>query len=149
MTFRRLVFPILILFMAPQIALAGDTESKLRDLLAEFLRGASINDSEVHERFWAEDLIYTSSSGARFGKAEIMSGLAAAARSNEPEPGVSYSARDVRVQVLDETAVVTFQLVAEQANSSTELFYNTGVFRLIDGGWQALVWQATRAASSP
>ena len=145
---RRLpVLLILLLSLAAPWVLAEKVESTLRMLLDEFLAGASINDAAAHERFWAEELVYTSSVGARFGKAEIMAGLAAAAESEEAGPGPSYSARDVRVQVFGETAVITFQLVAEQADEPTELFYNTGVFRTINGRWQAVVWQATRATS--
>ncbi|MDT8321430.1 MAG: hypothetical protein RQ826_12975, partial [Xanthomonadales bacterium] len=41
--------------------------------------GASVNDVEMHARFWAEDLVYTSSAGERRGKSEIMASLRAAA----------------------------------------------------------------------
>ncbi|MEE4638369.1 MAG: nuclear transport factor 2 family protein [Wenzhouxiangella sp.] len=144
MMFRLcLILTLLLSLPAPPLALADEAETELAGLLDTFLQGASRNDASVHERFWAEQLIYTSSSGARFGKAEIMAGLAASA---EGDPvGPSYSARDRHVQVFGDTAVVTFQLVADQAGQPTELFYNTGVFRVIDGRWQAVVWQATRA----
>ncbi len=138
---------LLLLTMAVPLSVAEDAESSLRTLLDDFLAGASVNDAAVHDRFWAEELVYTSSAGTRFGKAEIMAGLVAAGELEEAEPGPSYSARDVRVQVLGETAVVTFQLVAEQTGAPTEHFYNSGVFRIIDGRWQAVVWQATRAAN--
>jgi hypothetical protein len=44
----------------------------LQALLAEFLAGASTNDPAAHERFWADSLVYTGSSGRRIGKAEIL-----------------------------------------------------------------------------
>jgi hypothetical protein len=45
---------------------------ELTTLLKEFLIGASRNDAAIHDRFWAEDLIYTGSAGRRRGKAEVM-----------------------------------------------------------------------------
>ncbi len=132
----------LLLLVSPGHA-AEQSETELHGLLDEFLASASVNDAGAHDRFWAEELVYTSSAGRRFGKAEIMAGLAG---SEAAEPGPSYSARQLRVQVFGETAVITFQLVAEQADEPAELFYNSGVFRIIDGRWQAVVWQATRAA---
>ena len=41
-------------------------------LLREFLAGASRNDAAMHERFWADDVIYTGSGGRRIGKADLM-----------------------------------------------------------------------------
>lgn len=139
----RLVLSLILSLSAAQHALADEAETELTGLLDTFLEGASSNDASVHDRFWGEQLIYTSSSGARFGKAEIMAGLAAGAEDSPSGP--TYSARDRQVQVFGNTAVITFQLVAEQADQPIELFYNTGVFRVIDGRWQAVVWQATRA----
>ncbi|MDZ7807533.1 MAG: hypothetical protein U5K71_10505 [Gracilimonas sp.] len=43
----------------------ANDENALTDLLNEFLEGASYNDPEIHDRFWAEDLIYTGSAGNR------------------------------------------------------------------------------------
>src|SRR5437660_1398367 len=39
--------------------------AELTQLLKQFLAGAGRNDVAVHERFWADELIYTSSSGKR------------------------------------------------------------------------------------
>src|SRR4051812_135285 len=47
--------------------------AELTQLLKDFLAGASRNDIAVHEQFWADDVIYTSSSGKRRGKADILS----------------------------------------------------------------------------
>lgn len=136
-----------MLLVFPRLG-AAELQSELSELLDEFLHGASTNDATVHERFWADDLVYTSSSGARFGKAEIMAGLEAVEASQEHQAGPRYSARDLRIQHFDDLAVLTFQLVAEQPGQSSELFYNTGVLRQIDGRWQAVVWQATRSATA-
>jgi hypothetical protein len=51
---------------------------ELTSLLNEFLAGASRNDAAVHDRFWAEDVIYTGSGGRRRFKADIMRDVRAA-----------------------------------------------------------------------
>jgi hypothetical protein len=43
----------------------------LKQLLKEFLDGAGRNDLAVHERFWADELIYTRSAGQRLSKGDI------------------------------------------------------------------------------
>ena len=58
--------------------------AELTKLLRDFLDGASRNDSAMHDRFWAEDLIYTGSSGRRIGKPDIMRDQRPAAA---PRPG--------------------------------------------------------------
>lgn len=122
---------------------ASDAERALRVLLDEFLEGASANDAEVHDRFWADDLVYTSSSGERFGKNAIMENLAEARETTRADPP-RYSARDVSVRAFDDVAVVTFRLVAETPGESMNEYFNTGVFRRTDGAWKAFTWQATR-----
>jgi len=126
-----------------EIAVAVDVETELNDLLAEFLAAASINDRSMHERFWDEDLVYTSSDGQRFGKAAILESLDA--QTAQGTSGPRYSADRVRVIELDRSAVVTFRLLAETEGEPTQYYYNTGVFKRRDGRWQAIVWQATRA----
>ena len=54
--------------------------AKVAGKLNDFLDGASKNDPAVHERFWADELIYTGSSGRRIGKADIMRDVHAARR---------------------------------------------------------------------
>lgn len=121
-------------------------EQELRELLDVFMAGASVNDAEVHDRFWAEDLVYTSSSGERFGKARIMDGLADAGSADE-EVSMIYSARDVDVRLFGDLAVITFRLVGEEAGEDTRYFFNTGVFEKRGDRWQAVAWQATRSSS--
>ncbi|MCC5865435.1 MAG: nuclear transport factor 2 family protein [Wenzhouxiangella sp.] len=141
---RALIVCLLLLLAWPAFAQSGDDEATLRALLDEFLAGATVNDRAVHERFWSDDLVYTSAAGLRFGKAEIMAGLGA----GEPDAdGPVYSADEVRVRVLGETAVITFRLVATDAADEPSHFFNTGVFRRSEGHWQAFTWQATRAAA--
>ncbi|MFU8832719.1 MAG: nuclear transport factor 2 family protein [Wenzhouxiangella sp.] len=141
------IFTTLILFLALAAHAGTDqAEDQLRSLLDEFLAGAATNEGNVHERFWAEDLVYTSSSGQRSDKAEIMQGVAETAERGR-EPRLSYSGQDFDIRVFDDTAVVTFTLLATRAGASEMEFYNTGVFRKRDDRWQAIVWQATHAAA--
>ncbi len=119
-------------------------EATLNDLLLAFLAGASSNDASVHDRFWAEDLVYTSSSGARFGKAEIMDGLDASAETVADGP--DYGAQDISIRVFGNTAALTFTLVATNQHGEETRYYNSGFLRKREGQWQAIVWQATLAA---
>jgi hypothetical protein len=125
----------------------GFDENVLQERLDWFLAGATANDAEVHEAFWADALVYTSSSGTRFGKAELMQGV----RQAEAPDGTSYRAENVHFQVLGEAVVVTFRLVAEAPDGERSYYLNTGVLQSGDAGWQAVTWQATReaAASEP
>ncbi|MGK7296782.1 MAG: nuclear transport factor 2 family protein [Candidatus Wenzhouxiangella sp. M2_3B_020] len=132
-------------FLAAALAVpadAADAERALRDLLVEFLDGASTNDAAMHDRFWAEDLVYTSSSGERFGKSTIMQGLTDATAADAERP--TYSGEDIAVRAFGDIGVVTFRLVADLPDGSTHEYFNTGVFRRIDGAWKAFAWQATK-----
>lgn len=120
--------------------LAADDRAELERALRDFLAGA--NDRAVHESFWTEDLIYTSSSGARYGKAEILAGFDDAPPDGPYGP--IYGAEDVSVRVLDDVAVVTFRLTADEQGERVGEYFNTGVFRKDDGEWRAFTWQATR-----
>lgn len=133
------------LSLALSASALADDRAELAGLLETFLAGASVNDEAVHDRFWAEDLIYTGSDGRRFGKAEIMTSLEAG---KEAPESPQYSARDITIRVFDDTAVVTFRLVASQDGNVVGEYFNTGVFRRREPGWRAVTWQATRAAES-
>ena len=127
-----------------ETAATNDTQA-LTQLLDAFLAGASVNDAAMHDRFWADDLVYTSSSGARFGKAELLAGV----REEQPEPdepAVVYSSEEVRVQLHGDMAVATFRLLGiEQGEAGTvKRYLNTGTFQKRGGEWRAVAWQATR-----
>src|SRR5215212_2510024 len=127
-------------------AQAPDAAS-LTGLLNEFLAGAGRNDAAVHERFWAEDLIYTGSSGRRVGKADIMRDVRTAPAPKPGDPSAVFTAEDVRIQQYGDTAVVAFRLVGTtKRGGATEVskFLNTGTFFKHGGRWQAVSWQATR-----
>lgn len=133
-----------LLTTSAAVAQDSDAEGELRQLLDEFMAGASVNDAEMHDRFWSEDLVYTASSGKRFGKAEIMQGLAEAPAEAE-QAGPTYSARAVETRVFGDTAVITFTLVATAEGDEEARYFNTGVFRLDSDQWRAIAWQATKA----
>jgi len=122
---------------------AQTDEARLGSLLREFLNGASHNDIAMHERFWDEDLVYTSSAGERFGKAKIIDELRAGAAAAEEEPEMRYGAEDVRIRVYGDTAVVAFRLLGTSGGNTLQ-FLNTGTFVRREDGWRAVAWQATR-----
>lgn len=146
-----LFFPFAALMALPAVLIAHEDpiEHELHVLVDEFLDGASTNDIETHDRFWAEDLVYTSSSGERFGKDEIMDGLREAAgvdasQDSRDEPLPRYRGENLNIRVYGDLAVITFRLVAEMPDESVAEYFNTGVFRQRDGAWKAFTWQATR-----
>jgi ketosteroid isomerase-like protein len=121
--------------------------AELTKLLNDFLAGASVNDVAMHDRFWAEDLIYTRSAGRRVTKAEIMKDVRSAPAPKPGDPKVVYTAEDIRIQQYGDTAVVAFRLVATtQTGEKRDVQYllNTGTFVKRDEKWQVVSWQATR-----
>ena len=118
----------------------ADEKAALRDLLDYFLAHAAV--PAAHERFWGEELVYTSSTGARFGKADILSGM-----EDEPadaDTGPVYSAADVDIRLYDDMAIIAFRLVATAADGSEQYYFNTGTFAFRDNHWEAVAWQATK-----
>lgn len=138
----------MFLFLASVGAAQSAADSaELTRLLNEFLAGAGRNDAAVHERFWAEDLIYTRGSGARTNKADIMKGVRSAPAAKPEDPKTVYTAEDVRIQQYGNTAVVAFRLVGTTesgGNISLTKHLNTGTFVKRKGKWQAVAWQATK-----
>ncbi len=120
--------------------------AELTQLLKDFLAGASKNDPAMHDRFWAEDLIYTGSGGRRRGKAEIMKDVRAETPEKSNEPPTTYTAEDIRIQQYGTTAIVAFRLVGTtQKDGAIEVknYLNSGTFLKRDGKWQVVNWQAT------
>ncbi|HEX5766428.1 MAG TPA: nuclear transport factor 2 family protein [Woeseiaceae bacterium] len=147
---RRLMPFILALMLASaahaQHAATAPAAEELTKLLTEFLDGASRNDVAAHDRFWADDLIYTRSSGVRTGKAEILENARSAPTTTAAD-SAEYSAEDIRIQQYGDTAVVAFRLVATTGSGPervVEYFLNTGTFVARDGEWRAVAWQSTR-----
>ena len=138
---------ILMLLLPGAAALADDDVAALTALLQDFL--ANADKRAVHERFWADDLVYSSSAGLRFGKAEIMQGFANSDPDAGVPPPIAYSAEEVDVRLYGDAAVVAFKLVGTPADGSETLYYyNTGTFLKRDGEWRVVAWQATRIPPS-
>lgn len=121
--------------------------AKLTAMLTEFLDGAGRNDAAIHDMFWAEDLIYTRSAGARVGKAELMRGVRSAPPAKPTDPKTVYTAEDVRIQQYGDAAVVAFKLVGTTTRADGTInvtnHLNTGTFIKRKGAWQVVAWQAT------
>ncbi|MEO8434441.1 MAG: nuclear transport factor 2 family protein [Pyrinomonadaceae bacterium] len=137
----------LILSLAVHAQPAPDTAT-LTTLLQEFLAGASRNDAAVHDRFWADDVIYTGSGGRRRGKAEIMRDVRSAPAPKPGDPTTTYTAEDIRIQQYGQSAIVAFRLVGttQRAGGKTEItnHLNSGTFIKRNSKWQVVNWQATR-----
>ncbi|HUS10500.1 MAG TPA: nuclear transport factor 2 family protein [Pyrinomonadaceae bacterium] len=137
----------LVMFTLSANAQTAPDAAELTKLLNDFLAGASRNDAAVHDRFWADDVIYTGSGGQRRGKADIMRDVRTAPA---PKPGDAisvYTAEDVRIQQYGDTAIVAFRLVATVAkDAKTEAvnYLNSGTFVKRNGKWQVVNWQSTR-----
>ncbi len=135
-----------VLCAAP--AYASDADD-LTAMLHEFL--AAFGEEQAHARFWAEDLVYSSSAGLRFGKADIMEGFSAPEEPDEASdeaPAIVYTGEEVDVRVYGDTAIVAFKLVGTPADTSEDTdvlyYFNTGTFLKRDGVWKVVAWQATK-----
>lgn len=144
---RILLFAILLLSIAGDLrAQTAPDAADLTKLLQEFLAGAGRNDVALHERFWADDLIYTSALGRRKGKADILRELREEAPAKPGDETVVYTAEEIRIQQYGDTAIVAFRLVAttdKAGAKEVKNFLNTGTFLKRNGKWQAVGWQAT------
>jgi ketosteroid isomerase-like protein len=148
-TVKRL-FSLTVLILAFVVTLHGQTApdtAELTKLLNEFLAGASRNDAAIHDRFWAEDVIYTGSAGRRRGKTDIMRDVRSAPAPKPGDPTTVFTAEDVRIQRYGNTAVVAFRLVGTTVkDSQTEVlnYLNSGTFVKRNDKWQVVNWQSTR-----
>jgi len=142
---------ILIIAAFMLISVLGATAQTAKDapvltkMLNEFLAG--VNDPAVHDRFWADDLIYTRSAGVRITKPELMKGMKAPAPPKPGDPVVTYSAEDIQIHQYGKTAVVAFKLVSNttrgDGTKTVGNNLNTGVFVKRKGKWQVVAWQST------
>jgi len=126
------------------------TRTEITALLTTFLTPAVNNTAAGHERFWADDLVYTSSAGKVMSKADIMKSFAEEPKAEpdkKAEPGPVFTAEDVLVRPYGEMAALTFRLVEHDPDGKVSYFRNSGTFLLRHGKWQAITWQATRVAA--
>ena len=138
---------LMIFFAVGAVAQTAPDTNELTKLLNEFLAGASRNDPTVHDRFWAEDVIYTGSAGRRRGKADIMRDVRAAPAPKPGDPTTIFSAADIRIQQYGNAAIVAFRLVGTTTkNTTTDVmnYLNSGTFVKRNGKWQVVNWQSTR-----
>jgi hypothetical protein len=122
---------------------------ELTKLLNEFL--AATNDPVMHDRFWADDLIYTRSAGRRVSKADVLKDVRSAPAPKPGDPKTVYTAEDVRIQQYGDTAIVAFKLVGTtntEGVAQVATFLNSGTFVKRYGKWQVVNWQATRVPRS-
>lgn len=139
-----------MLLAAPVAAHDGDpvdesrVVARITAMLQDFL--ANVGEAAAHDRFWAADLVYTSSGGVMNSKPGIMKGFDTPPASPAPpaEPEVRYSAEDILVRPFDDSAALTFRLVAHAADGTRTEFRNSGMLVNRDGQWQVVTWQATR-----
>lgn len=147
------IFALLMLATAFALTVPAQTApaaAELTKLLNDFLAGASRNDVAMHERFWAEDVIYTGSSGRRRGKAEILKDVRSAPAPKPGDAKTVYTAEDIRIQQYGGFAIVAFRLVATtEKDGKTEVakYLNSGTFLKRKGQWVVVNWQATKAAA--
>lgn len=127
-----------LMIAASPLALADD-EAALAALLEEFL--ANVDQASMHDRFWADELVYTSSNGTRFGKETIMAGFETPADDSQSP---SYSAEAVDIRLYDDMAIVAFELVGIDPDGTVSRYLNTGTFVMRNDAWKAIAWQATR-----
>jgi hypothetical protein len=141
--FAAVILPI-ILLAAPRAAFAEDpkaAQDSITRLLKEFL--AKNDDPAQHDRFWADDLVYTSSKGDVTNKPDIMKALTAS-KADPNEPKETYAAEDILVRPYGTTAALTFRLVRHTSDGKLQYYRNSGTLLLRNGRWQVVTWQATK-----
>lgn len=146
---KLIPFLLVLAMAAPATAADAPAAAELTQLLHNFLRAASTNDAATFDSFFADDVIYTRSSGVTIKKTDIMRGLRGqGAEANRPAERASqtYDADQITIHQHGDMAVVAFRLVATAANGGTLTYYrNTGTFLKQNGKWQAVAWQSTKA----
>ncbi|MGH8030534.1 MAG: nuclear transport factor 2 family protein [Arenimonas sp.] len=121
-----------------------------------------VDQRDTHDRFWATDLVYTSSSGEVTDKASIMKGFEAPPEAAEapaedaktadatPATGAPaptpdrYAAEDLVVRPYGDAAALTFRLVHIAPDGKRSFYRNSGMLLRRDGRWQVVTWQATK-----
>jgi len=120
------------------------TAKQVEQLVRNFLADVPKNDPKVFQEFFADDVIYTRAAGVTVNKADILKNIDVRTAN---EPGATYEADDVTVHPYGDMAVINFRLV-QHNGTETNYFRNTGTFLKRNGKWQAVAWQATKAAAA-
>lgn len=124
------------------------TIQQVTQRVRDFLASVPKNDPAVFQDFFADDVIYTRSTGVTVTKADIIKNIDVRA-TNEPQ--ATFAADDFIVHPYGEMAVVNFRLImhnTENGKAATAYFRNTGTFLKRNGKWQAVGWQATKVPES-
>ena len=143
---RRCLLLIVTTLLAAVARAEAPAAAEITQLLETFLDGASRNDIAAHERFWADDLIYTRSAGVRMGKKEILENARSGPTATAAEP-TTYSAEDIRIQQYGDAAVLAFRLVGVTGSgekADVVHYLNTGTLIKRNGEWRVVAWQSTR-----
>jgi ketosteroid isomerase-like protein len=157
----RMIIVALLVFIAltavgKGIVGQGQTNSpaagELTAMLRQFMMDATHGNPAGFENFFADDVIYTRSTGAVITKADIMRSL----RGSQPvlETTTTYSAEDITIHEYGDTAIVAFRLVRHDEHSAGKPptltnYRNTGTFIRRAGHWQAVSWQSTIVPDAP
>lgn len=140
--YRKFIFVMLLVITPWSAAEIMSDEKQIETLLENFLAG--VDRPEVHDSFWAEDLIYTSSKGIRTDKKSILAGFNQSSVAEDSSPSVTYRADDVTIRVYEQTAVLAFTLVAlYEGDSNNHYYLNTGTLVKRNDRWAVVAWQAT------
>ena len=126
---------------------AQGARTEISKMLTTFLTPAVNNTAAGHDRFWADDLVYTSSMGKVMSKADTLKSFAEEPKTEpekKAEPGPVFTAEDILVRPYGDMAALTFRLVEHDPDGKVSYFRNSGTFLLRNGKWQAITWQATR-----
>lgn len=134
---------------------AERTQLEIVKLLNDFME--HVDESAMHDRFWAEDLIYTGSAGTVQSKADIMKSVresekkaADGATGNTVIRRETYLALEPVVRLYGDTiAALTFRLVRHASDGKTIYYRNSGLLILRSGKWQVATWQATKILDDP
>ena len=119
-------------------------EIQIRTMLLDFLKGVPSNDPHVFDTFFADDVIYTRGAGVVITKSDIMKGLTATPKAEDPN--VTYDAEDITIRQYGDTAILAFRLVQHTPGKPDNKFRNSGTFLKRNGKWQVVLWQATPIA---
>ncbi|REL27099.1 nuclear transport factor 2 family protein [Thalassotalea euphylliae] len=161
---NKLRFALLLILLTPFFGTlfgtayaneTGEEKAVINQLLNDFLANTINDDLKNHQRFWADDLIYTSSSGARFDKAHIIEGIEADLKATAMEHTKEshktlpplYWAEQTDIRIYGSTAIVAFKLMHKENANATEVkqtYFNTGTLLKRNGIWQVIAWQATK-----
>jgi hypothetical protein len=126
-------------------AQSSSAQSEVPNLLREFL--SKVDSSAMHERFWADDLVYTGSSGVVRTKQEIVKSVkeGEGKPADPKQPNSTFDAEDVKVRQYGDVAVLNFKLVQHTTGQPDSFYRNSGTLVKRDGKWQVVSWQATKA----